>query len=373
MRRLRPSRRRGDLPILMNTQSEDHRDAVIGIDLGDKKHSICVLDKDGAVIERRTMANTPHQLRKLAARHPGGRVIMEVGTHSPWISRLMAGEGMNVLVANPRKLRAIFTNKRKCDEADAEMLARLARADLSLLSPVSHCSEQEQLDRIALKSRDSLVRGRTALCNSLRATLKSCGLRLPAGGPTALPGRMRNLLEEHPGLAPGVLPLIEVLDTINGQIAAIDRAIEALIEASYPEAGGFQKIGGVGPVTALAFRLAIGDPGRFDTARDVGAYLGLVPRRDQSGGRDPNLGISKTGNAFLRRLLVQCAHYIIGPHGQDCDLRAYGMRIAGGGDGGAKRRATVAVARKLAVLLLVLWRDSSEYEPRRRNATMAAA
>jgi len=339
----------------------------IGIDLGDKKHAICVMDKSGDIVREEMISNTSYQLERLAGRYPGALVAMEVGTHSPWISRLLEQLGMDVVVANPRKLRAITANHRKCDEADAEMLARLARADRSLLSPVTHCSEQEQCDRIALRTRDALVRTRTALCNSLRGALKSCGLTMPKGGTSALPRRVREMLGDHPGLLPGVLPLLEVLDATSAQIAALDRAIDALLASGYPEAARLQQIPGVGPVTALGFRLAIGDHARFENPRDVGAYLGLVPRRDQSGGRDPRLRISKVGNSFVRRLLVQCAHHIMGRHGGECDLRDHGERIARAGDAGARRRAVVAVARKLAVLLLVLWRDGSDYRPRRHG------
>jgi len=129
-----------------------------------------------------------------------------------------------------------------------------------------------------------------------------------------------------------------------------------------------RQIVGIGPITALTFRLTIGDPERFADSRDVGAYLGLVPKRDQSGKLDKQMGISKAGDAYLRRLLVSAAQYVLGPFGKDCDLRKHGLELEGRGGRGAKKKAVVATARKLAVLMHALWKKDADYKPHRAAA-----
>ena len=143
----------------------------------------------------------------------------------------------------------------------------------------------------------------------------------------------------------------------------LEREIHTLARQKYPQSALLEQIPGVGPITALYFVLKIEDPNRFTQVRDVGAYVGLCPRRDQSGQSDPQLRISKRGDAYLRRLLVSAAHYILGPFGPESALRSYGLRLAAGGTARARKRAVVAVASKLAVLLLSLWRSRRPYEP----------
>ena len=345
---------------------------VIGIDLGDKKHAVCVLDKEGVVVSEKTLVNRRPALEKLCEQYPGARVAIEVGTHSPWISRLLQEKGMEVIVANPRKLRAIYQNERKSDALDAKMLAKLARVDPEMLHPVSHRGEESQKDLLLIKLRDSLVRQRVNLINGVRGALKSLGLRLSLGTSLASVKRARLELEQMGALSEGVEPLLVALESLIEQIREYDRMIAEAVEKRHPQAQKLREIGGVGPITALCFVLSIEDASRFEDPRDVGAYLGLVPRRDQSGDSDKQLPISKAGNGYLRRLLVQCAQHMLGHYGADSDLRRYGLRLAERGGKAAKKRAIVAVARKLAVLMVTLWQRQSEYEPL-RNATRLAA
>jgi len=335
---------------------------VIGIDLGDKKHAFCVLDQAGKILREDSIPNRASTLIELAQDHAGSTIAMEAGTHSPWISRLLESHGLEVLVANPRKLRAIYRNERKCDRVDAEMLARMARFDPSLLYPICHSSEQAQRDLLAIKMRDTLVRQRVRAIASLRDMLKSLGVRLPSANSAAFSARVRAHLEGGDEL--GVLeiaePLLTAIDATSQQIQELDKSIHRSASL-HPAATRLQQINGVGPITALSFVLCVEDPERFALARQIGPWLGMVPKRDQSGGADPELPISKCGNGYLRKLLVQCAQYIMGPFGPDCDLRRYGMRIAERGGKKAKRKAVVAVARKLAVLMLTLWKNQSDY------------
>jgi transposase len=161
-----------------------------------------------------------------------------------------------------------------------------------------------------------------------------------------------------------VPPLLTVLAQITEQVKAMERELVRRGKQDYPATQRLQQIAGVGPLTALGFVLKIGDPQRFSRGRDVGAYLGLCPRRDQSGGTDKQLRISKCGDGRLRRLRVSAAHYVLGPFGPACALREHGQRLTGTGSAREKKRAVIAVARKLAVLRLSLWKHGPDYEPR---------
>ena len=337
----------------------------LGVDLGDRKHAVCVLGQDAIILKEFSVPNTADAIERLAADYPRARVAMEVGTHSPWVSRRLTAGGMEVFVANPRKLRAISANERKCDQSDARMLARLARVDPALLHPVVHGSEAAQRDLLSIKLRDTLVRQRVQLVCTIRASLKALGLRLasPSGG--AFTAKARPVLAETPGLLVAVEPCLRVIDELSARIGELDRAIATAIQTRHPQAQKLQQITGVGPITSLSYVLTIEDARRFERARDVGAYLGLVPRRDQSGAVDKQLAISKSGNRHLRSLLVQSAHYILGAFGPDCDLRRQGLKLAARGGKAAKKRAIIAIARKLAVLMLALWKSQADYQPLR--------
>jgi transposase len=266
-----------------------------------------------------------------------------------------------VVVANPRKVRLIFQTQRKRDKVDAETLARLGRTDVKLLSPIRHRGAQAQADLAILRSRDCLVRSRTSMINHVRGMMKSVGYRVKKCSGASF---HRQAMEEVPEeLKAALLPVLGAIGELTARIERYDRQIEHLCQQSYPETEWLRQVKGVGPVTALGYVLALEEPRRFPESRSVGAYLGLCPRLDQSGESDRQLPISKAGDEFLRRLLVSCAHYILGPFGQDSDLRRKGMEIASRGGKNAKKRAVVAVARKLAVLLHRLWLTGEEYEP----------
>jgi len=344
-----------------NQSTEQQFGTYIGVDLGDKKHQVCVTGKDGSILSEAPVANTREAIIKLAEDHPGALFAIEVGAHSPWISRLLEENGCQVIVANARKLRAIYTNERKCDEKDARMLAKLVRVDPSLLHPIHHGTEADQRHRLTLTLRDTLVRQRVAAISSLRFSLKSLGLRLPGCSTAAFVGKCRSSLRDAELLA-AAEPLLAVLEELTKQIKELDKKIRQAATVHHPETALLEQVAGVGPVTSLSFVLAVGDPARFADPRQVGAYFGLVPKRDQSGESDKELPIGKTGNKEMRRLLNQAAHYILGPFGPDTDLRRHGLKLASRGGKAAKKKALVAVARKLAVLMLVLWRDQSSYQ-----------
>jgi transposase len=165
--------------------------------------------------------------------------------------------------------------------------------------------------------------------------------------------------------------MIELLADLTARIREFDRQIETLSKDKYPETLRIRQIRGVGPVTALAFVLTIEESSRFKKSRSVGPYLGLVPKRDQSGQTDKQLGITKAGNEYLRTLLVNCAQYMLGHFGEECDLKRFGEKLAARGGKNARKKAIVAMARKIAVLMHHLWKTGEDYKPL-RNATKAA-
>ncbi len=333
----------------------------LGLDLGDKYSHLAILDPHGDLIEETRIPTSKASFQRKFSGLPPARVAMEVGTHSRWASHLLEELGHEVLVANARKLRAIYSNPRKGDRADAEILARLARIDPALLSPIHHRSPKAQADLAVIRSRDALVRSRTLLINHVRGIVKSFGDRLPSCSANYFANKVASDIPEP--LQPALMPVLESIASLTQQIRAYDRQIKSLCENKYPETKLLRNVSGVGPLTALAFVLTLEDPSRFAKSREVGPALGLVPRRDQSGDRDPQLPITKTGNVFLRRLLVGSAHYVLGPFGPDCDLRRWGLKLAERGGKNAKNRAVVGVARKLAVLLHCLWKTGEIYDP----------
>lgn len=342
----------------------------IEMDLGDRKHQICVLDEAGGKTGEVAIDNTATAIRKAFARYGGALVAMETGTHSPWISRLLVSLGCRVLVGNSRKLRAIWNSPNKSDLHDAEMLARIARFDPQLLYPVHHRSERAHADLERIKARDALVRCRRSLINHVRGAVKAFGVRLPACSAESFAGRVKEPVPEI--LAEAVTPLLETIKRLTEQIRDYDRQVVAISRERYPDSERLEQVGGVGSLTALAYVLTLEEPNRFAQSRSVGAYVGLTPKRDQSGQTDKQLRITKCGDGYLRQLLVTSSHYILGPFGPDSDLRRYGLRIAERGGKNAKKRAVVAVARKLAVLLHHLWKTGADYEPLHIAGSQAA-
>jgi len=333
-----------------------------GLDLGDKYSYLCLLDTDtGKVVEEGRLRTTPEPLRRRFDSEQQMSVAIEAGTHSPWVSRVLKECAHKVLVANPRKTRLIYGQGRKTDKLDAEKLARLARVDPKLLSPLEHRGEASQAHLALIRSREVVVRSRAQLINHVRGTVKSFGARLPKCSTASFHKKVAACIPEE--LQPALEPLLETIASLSTRIRHYDHELEELAQQHYPETKLLRQVQGVGTLTALTFVLTLEDPGRFEESRQVGAYLGLVPGKNQSGERDLQKRISREGDEMLRRLLVGSAHYILGPFGEDSDLRRQGLKIAGGAAKNARKRAVVAVARKLSVLLHHLWISGEVYEP----------
>jgi transposase len=339
--------------------------AAVGLDLSDRTGRFHAIDDEGKTIATGTVALLAPELQRWAAGIAPTVIAIEAGTHSPWISRLLRGCGHEVLVANPVKVALITRNVNKTDPVDAEYLARLARFDRELLFPIQHRGEQAQIDLQVIRSRDIAVQVRTKLIGHVRGAVKSFGERLPKCATEAFVNKARPLIPEALGRA--LWPMLVQIDQLTKTIAGYDREVEKLVDERYPEVERLTQIRGVGALTGLAYVLVLEDAGRFRSSRSVGAFLGLISKKDQSGDHDPQMGITKAGDRLLRRLLIQGAQYILGYFGVDSDLRRHGERIAARGGKRAKKRATVAVARKLSVLMHRLWVNGETYEPLRNN------
>jgi transposase len=330
-----------------------------------------VLGEQGQVLEQDTIATTARALRKRFSDLDAARMVIEVGTHSPWVQRLLQELGHETITAHTQSVRLIYGNRDKSDRLDAERLARLARVDPKLLHPIQHRGGAAQADRALLRSRNVLVESRTKLINHARGIVKSIGGRLPNCSTTCFHKRVRQDLPDE--LKPALTPVLDTIATLTQKIQRLETRIERVASKRYPETGLLRQVSGVGPLTSLSFVLTVEDPERFKSSRALGPYLGLRPRQSQSGEQDPELRITKAGDNDLRRLLVGSAHYILGPFGPDSDLRRWGLALAARGKKNAKKRAVVAVARKLAVLLHRLWITAEVYEPLRNHRPMIVA
>jgi len=333
-----------------------------GLDLGDQFCVSCRIDGQGQIVGRDRIKTTAEALHAHFAAGPCRRVVLEASTHSLWIGRLIEGLGHQLIVANPRHVHLIANNQCKNDHNDAELLARLGRADPALLSPVTPRSERQQNDLSLIRLRDSLIRARTKLINSQRSIAKSAGAKLPACSADSFHRKMTAVAV--PAVVWAVLePGIKAVETLSQQIKVCDRALDTICRERYPQALRLQQIPGVGPVVALAFVLTVGDPARFSRSREVAPFFGLVPRQQQSGEHDPQLSITKCGNTYMRCLLVNAAQRILQKATPDCDLKRHGLQIyqAQGQTRIAKRKAVVAVARKLAVVMHRVWVSGEAY------------
>lgn len=333
-----------------------------GLDLGDKWSHACVLGPDGEIAWEERVRTTREGMSRFLSRCAPMRVVMEVGTHSPWASRLADELGHEVLVANARRLQLISQNARKDDRVDAELLARVGRLDPNLLKPIKHRTPATQEQLTLIRARAALVKSRTGLINAVRGLVKSSGHRMPSCSSEAFGKQVAAIPES---LKAALEPMMEVIRKLTTEVRAYDKRLEVAAEA-LPETAPLRSVPGVGPLTALAFLLTLEDNSRFPNGRAAAAFLGLVPRRRQSGKGDPELRISKHGDTYLRQLLVGSAHYVLGPFGPDTDLKRWGLALAARGGKNAKKRAVVAVARKLAVLLFRLWQTGDDYQPLRQ-------
>lgn len=339
-------------------KTQKQMNETVGIDLGDKTSRYCMVNREGEVVEEGSFRNQVSSIETHFRGEPR-RIALEAGAQSAWISRELERLGHEVIVANPRQLKWITASDTKNDPVDARKLALLARADVRLLAPVEHRTAEQQGELAVIRARDAILRARTLLINSARSIAKGFGLRLPKSI-TATFGK-RALADLPAMLRIALGELLEQIDALSRHVGSYDQQVGELA-ARHPEVERLTSIPGVGKLTAVSFVLTLGRPERFAHSRDVAGFLGLRPKQRQSGARDPQLGICKSGDPYLRKLLVQCAHYILGHWGKDSALRRWGLAKSEGGHK-ANMRAIVGVARKLSVLLHRLWVSGQFFEP----------
>ena len=337
----------------------------IGVDLGDRWSFYCVLDEAGKIILEQKVPTTPEAIKQAFGKMPQSLIALETGTHSPWVSRLLTELGYKVIVAHAQKVQLITKSNRKDDRHDARTLARLVRIDPELLGPVRHRSAKAQIHLTVIRARAELVSARTALVNAARGLVKSFGERLPQCGTYQVSEKLAEGLSAE--LREVLVPLLREIESLSERIQEYDEWMEKIAQEVYPEVSLLKQVKGVGTQIALTYVLTIEDPYRFAKSREVGCFLGLKPGRRNSGESEPQKHISKEGDRYLRTMMVQGAHYILGPFGEDSDLRRWGRKLAERGGKNAKKRAVVAVARKLAVLLHRLWVSGEVYEPLRNS------
>jgi transposase len=336
----------------------------IGVDLGDRKSHICEIDESAQIVKETSIPTTRSGVEGYFAGRESCRVVLEAGTHSPWFSRQVKALGHEDVVSNPSKVYGNQRRTKRNDRSDARFLARQGRADVELLHPIQHRGAEAQEHLALIRTRDQLVRARTKLINHVRGSVKSVGGRIRKCSAEAFAARARHEVPAELRIA--TEPVLDVITDLTRRIHEMDTRVERIAQQKYPEVERLQQPKGVGALTALAYVLLVEDPKRFKASRDVGPYFGLVPQLDESSDSSPQLGITKTGDELGRRLLVSAAQYILGPFGPECDLRRFGAAISARGGKNAKKRAVVAVARKLAVLLHRLWTTGADYDPDRQ-------
>src|SRR5262245_12059439 len=323
----------------------------VGLDLGDQWSNYCILGLEGETLAEGQLRTTREDVAEFFRALSAARVILEVGTHSAWVREVVVGCGQEVLGANPRLMDGTKRRKRKNDRIDANKLARLGRVDPQSLFPMEHRSTEVRQDLVVLRARDALVTVRTQLINATRGLVKSMGARLPKCTSPSFPHQVEEMLPAEVRAA--LLPLVRLAEALSDCIKVCDESLDKLGGEKYEDAELVRQVKGVGPLTSLAYVVTVENPDRFRKSRDVGRYLGLVPRQEDSGDSQPQLGISKAGDVMLRRLLVGSAHYILGlwTGHRLTTIRAAAVRArgeeceeAGGGSGGAEIGGIVASA-----------------------------
>lgn len=297
----------------------------VGMDLGDQWSHYCILGLRGETLAEGQMRTRQQEMAEFYGGLAESRVVIEVGTHSAWVREGIAECGHEVLVANPRLMEGSKRRQRKNDRIDANKLARLGRVDPQSLHPIEHRSKEVRQDLLVLRARDALVAARTELINTTRGLVKSMGARLPKCSSPSFAAKVEEAVPSE--VREALLPLVRLAAALSDNIQAYDQQIEKLASKKYGHTKLLRQVKGVGPITALAYVLTLEHPERFAKSRDVGPYLGVVPKQEDSGDSQPQLGISKAGDTMLRKLLVGSAHYILGPFGPDTDLRRYGQRL----------------------------------------------
>ena len=330
----------------------------VGLDVSQKETAMCVVDQNGKVVFEGKAPSDPGALaRVIGKRAPTAeRIGFETGAMASWLWHELKRVGLPVVCVDARHAHAALSVRmNKSDPNDARGLAELIR--VGWYREVRVKSDDSQAVRSLLVARSRLVSIRRDLENQVRSLLKEIGLLFPRAIGGQFRNHVRRLLDEHV-LRSIVEGLLAVHEQVEQQQAALDKRVRKEAKAD-ETTRRLMSVPGVGVVTALAFRHTIDDPTRFRSAQTVGAYLGLTPRRKQSGEQDYNGRISKWGDRLLRTYLFEAASVLLHRTQRWSALKAWGIRLMK--RVGAKK-AKVAVARKIAVILHCIWTDGTSFE-----------
>lgn len=335
----------------------------IGMDLGDKKHAIVGLDAKANIVLRRWLPNDQDSLRTFFERNKGAEIGMETGTHCRWISVLATECGCKAYIGNAHKLRSIFGNTHKNDMRDAEEIANLLHENKRHFHPVM-LRDQEHQDLVQLvKMREVAMTDRTRSINAIRGMAKANGARIADCDADSFHRQLKLVLMTLPdNLIRLFRPQIELLKAINATIKAYGKLIDRYRKQHFKEECALlETIPGIGPINSTSFVAFAGDVKRFRHACDVGPYFGLTAGRDQSSDKDEPKKITKEGNKFVRHLLVNAANNIMKASAANTELKQFALRVWGERGKIAKRKAKVALARKLAVTMAAMLRNGTAY------------
>lgn len=329
----------------------------IGLDVSMKETAVSIR-RDGQRIWRGKCVSDPAVIAQLVRKRApfAKRVVFETGPLSVWFYHALCSEGLPAICIDARHAKAALDMApNKTDANDADGLAHLA--EVGFFREVRVKGFDSMLTRTLVAARRHLVRITTALSNQIRGLMKTFGLVVPAGKGSKFESNVRRLLADRPGLSEIMLSLLEAWRTTRLQSVELGRQLVAQArqeKACQP----LMSIPGVGAITATAFVTAIENPGNFRRSRSVGAWLGLTTRRYQSGEVDYDGHISRRGDRHVRSLLYEAATVILTRSLADSDLRTWGLKLKGRI---GFKRAAVAVARKLAVMMHAMLRDDTPF------------
>lgn len=330
----------------------------VGIDVSLENSSICVIDERGVVIKEGTAPSEPEAIGRFI-RHQGRKVEhvgLETGSLSQWLHAGLTRQGFKVSVMEARHVHAAFGAMRvKTDRNDARGLAQLVR--LGWFKSVHVKAPSAQETRALLNARQFLVDKVTGIENSMRANLRNFGLKMGVVSRKTWPTRARELASGTPALELLVEALLRVRDVLLQELRTLDRKLLETARAD-PVVQTLMTAPGVGAIVALTYRNAIDDPSRFKRSKDVGPWLGLTPTRYQSGEIDRCGHVTKAGDASVRTALYEAATTLLGRVVKWSALKSWGLRVA---RRSGMKKARVAVARKLAVMLHSMWRTQSPF------------
>jgi transposase len=352
---------------LKHQKEKRSMDHFAGLDVSVKETSVCVVDDTGRIVRELKVASEPEALLPVLTNpiYRFKRIGLEAGPLSQWLFSALAEAGLPAICVETRHMRAVLQAQiNKTDRNDARGMAQMMRA--GLYRPVHVKTLRSQKLRMLLTHRKLLQSKAIAIDNDLRGTLRNFGLKVGIVGASKFEARIRELVENMPDLAELVEPLLIVRRTLREQIGILHGRLLAIVRTD-DVCRRLMTVPGVGPVVALTYRATVDVPARFRNSKAVGAVFGLTPSKYQSGEIDRSGGISRCGDEMMRAMLYEAAHIMLVRSTRWSWLKAWAMKIA---RHRGMKKAVVALARRLAVILHRIWVDGSEFRWTRETAAI---